>query len=100
MLAQQFWLIGQSVGCCGVLDGAKRRQFAGGFQHRIGDRADMRMDALEVAQHVEMQRRRLQALRPAFAQPLEMPVGGFKLGAAQLGLFREAVCARPRRRRS
>ena len=34
------------------------------------------MDALEVAQHVEMDRCGFQRLAPRLAQPLEVPVGG------------------------
>ena len=49
------------------------------------------MDALEVAQDVEMQRRGFEAFRPAFAQPLEMPVGGFELGVAQFGFFAQQL---------
>src|SRR5208282_3759816 len=67
-----------------VLRRAQRRQFAGRFQHRISYRADMRIDALEVGERVEMQRGRLQALRSAFAQPLEMAVSRLDLGFAQL----------------
>jgi len=35
----------------------------------------MRVDALQVAQDVEMQRAGLNALRPSFAQALEMMLG-------------------------
>jgi hypothetical protein len=38
-------------------------QFAGSFKNRISDRADVRVDALEVAQHVEMERACLYAFR-------------------------------------
>ena len=49
---------------------------------------------LRSAQDVEVQRRRLQAFRPAFAQPLEMPVGGVELGFAQLGFFAQQLARR------
>src|SRR6202035_1956844 len=60
-----------------------RRQLAGSFQHRISDRADVRVNALEVAQDIEVQRARLDAFRPPFTEPFEMPVAGCKLNAAQ-----------------
>ena len=65
----------------------------GGIQHRISDRADVRMDAFQVAQHVEVQRGRFQGLRPAFAQALEMPLGGGELGVAQLRLLGDQPAA-------
>ena len=39
------------------------RQFAGGVEHGIGHRTDMRVDSPQVAQHVEMQRGRLDGSR-------------------------------------
>src|ERR1700758_4445647 len=39
-----------------------RLQLAGGVEHRIRGRADMRMDPLQVAQHVDMQGAGLDAL--------------------------------------
>src|ERR1043166_3186647 len=44
-------------------------QFPRRLEHGVGNRANMRMNAFEIAQHVEMQRGRLQALGPALAQP-------------------------------
>src|SRR5262245_2488609 len=41
-----------------ALGDAIGREFPRGVEDRIGDRADVRVDAAEVAQHVEMQRRR------------------------------------------
>jgi hypothetical protein len=38
-----------------------------------------------------LKRRCLQALRPAFAQPLEMPVSRFDLGFAQFGFFAQQL---------
>ena len=61
------------------------------LEHGIGHRADVRVDALEVAQHVEMGRRRLHRLRPALAQPLEMALGCRQLGGAQLHLVRDQL---------
>src|SRR4029079_11979982 len=55
--------------------GVGGRHLAGSLQHRVGDRAYVRVNALEVAQHVEVQRRRLQRLGPARAQPLEVTLG-------------------------
>ena len=45
---------------------AARQQFAVALQHRIGGRGDqMRVDPLDVAQHVEMQRARLGRIEPS-----------------------------------
>jgi hypothetical protein len=41
-------------------------QFAGALKHRVGDRAEMRMDALQVAQNVQMQRAGLDAFWTPF----------------------------------
>jgi hypothetical protein len=43
------------------------RHFSGPIEDGIGDRTDMRVNALEVAQHVKVKRRCLQALGPTFA---------------------------------
>ena len=64
-----------------------RLQLAGRFQDRIGDRADMRINALEVAQDVEMQRARLDACGQPFAQPGKMVFGRGALGFADRGFF-------------
>src|SRR5205814_935864 len=54
---------------------------------RIGDRADVRMNALEVAQDVEVQRGRLDALRPSLAQAREMVFGRRELRIAENSLL-------------
>ena len=46
----------------------------------------MGVDALQVAQHVEMQRARLQAVGAAVAQAFQMALGGLLLHAAHLDL--------------
>jgi hypothetical protein len=51
------------------------------------------VDAPEIAQHVEMQRRGLDGLGPALAQPVEMPFGGGQLGVAQRRLLGQQLCA-------
>src|SRR2546430_15756241 len=61
---------------------AARLQLAGRLQHRGRHRADMRVDALQVAEHVGMQWAGLDALGPAFAQPRKMPLGGGALDLA------------------
>ena len=66
-----------SYGCL-ASDGLDRRRgfvaqaaagvnFTGGFQYRIGGGANVGMDALEVAQDVEMQRRRFEGVLAALA---------------------------------
>ena len=55
-------------------------EFACGIEHGVGDRTDVRVNAPEIAQHVEMQRRGLDGLGPALAQTVEMPFGGGQLG--------------------
>lgn len=53
----------------------------------IGDRGQMRVDALQVAQDVEMQGARLDALDPPAPEPLQMPLGGGALALAELHLL-------------
>src|SRR6185437_8763904 len=65
----------------------RRLQLAGSFEHRVRDRADMRVDAFQVAQDVEMKRARLDALGAALAQAREMIVGGDALGLAHRHLL-------------
>ena len=62
-------------------------QFAGCLENRIGDRADVRVDALEVAQDVEMERARLYAFRAAFTQPRQMTVRTGELRGSELRFF-------------
>src|SRR5260370_587782 len=47
----------------------------------------MRGDALEVAQHVEMERARLYAFRATFTQPRQMTIRGGELRGSQLRFF-------------
>ncbi len=42
------------------------------FEQGIGERANVRLDAQEIAQHVEMQRTRRHAVRLSVAQPFEV----------------------------
>ena len=57
-------------------------QLAGLIQDRKCDRADVRMDALQVAQDVEVQGARVDALRAAGAQAREMVLRRVALGLA------------------
>src|SRR5689334_14356214 len=66
---------------------AARLELASSIQYGIGDRADMRMNPLEIAQHVEMQRCGFQAFGAAFAQPVEMPLGRCQFGVAERGFL-------------
>lgn len=54
--------------------------------NRVGDRDDVGVDALQVAQHVEMQRAGLEAVRAAVAQALQMALGRLFLHAPDLDL--------------
>src|SRR4051794_24102592 len=65
------------------------RQFAGGIEHGISHRTDMRVNSPEVAEHVEMKRGSLDGLGPAFAEAVQMPFGGGKLGVTQERFLRE-----------
>src|SRR3954454_18925827 len=72
---------------CGERDGiacadVHRGDLARRLQHRIGDRADVRVDSLEITQHVEVERGRLLRLRLAFAQSYEVPLRRRELGVA------------------
>src|SRR5688500_18974091 len=51
----------------------------------------MRVDALEVAQDVEMQRAGLDALGPAAAQAVQIAVGGFAFAVAEADLLLEEL---------
>ncbi len=62
-------------------------EFTGGVEHGVGDRADMRVNSPEIAQHVEMQRGGLDGFGPSLAQAIQMPLGGGKLGVAQCSLL-------------
>ena len=62
-------------------------QFAGCLENRIGDRADVRVDALEVAQDVEMERARLYAFRATFTQSRQMTVRTGELRGSELRFF-------------
>src|SRR5437660_1107621 len=58
------------------------RHFTGCIEHRISNRANVGVDALEVAQHVKMEGCRFQTLRPAFTQAFQMLLRRAKLGVA------------------
>ncbi len=56
------------------------RHFTGCIERRISNRANVGVDALEVAQDVEMKGCRFQTLRPAFTQAFQMLLRRVKLG--------------------
>src|SRR5437016_4455353 len=56
---------------------------AGLLENRISDGADVRVDTLEVADQVEMERRCLDALRGIARQPLDMRIGVRALEVAE-----------------
>ena len=60
----------------------RARGFARGLEHGIGDRADVGMDPLQVAQDVQMQPAGLDAFGAAFAQPPQVTLGGGDFGLA------------------
>src|SRR5436190_18746205 len=62
-------------------------ELAGLLQDRIGDRGQVRVDALEVAQDIEVQRAGLDALDAAASQALQMPLGSGALALAELHLL-------------
>ena len=70
------------------------RQSTSCLQHRIGDRADVRVNALEVAEDVEVQRGRLESFRAAFAQALEVAIRRFQLRLTQVALFAQQAARR------
>jgi hypothetical protein len=86
LLARYSGAVLQGVGC-GLGIRGTRSDLTRCLQHGVGDRADMRMDSLQVAKHVQMQRARLDTLRSSLAQPGQMMVGGGKLRAPQRGLL-------------
>ncbi len=51
----------------------------------------MRVNSPEVAQDVEMKRGGLDGLGPAFAETVQMPLGGGELGIAQICLFGKKI---------
>src|SRR6185436_8598750 len=51
---------------------ARLRERARRFEDRVGDRADVRVDALEVADQVDVQRAGLDALRRVLLQPRDV----------------------------
>src|SRR5262245_62050746 len=71
-------------------------RLAGLLEDGIGDRHQMRVDALQVAQDVEMERAGLDRLRPVAPEALEMLVGGQALALAKAHLLGEQL-ARDRR---
>ena len=74
-------------GRLGILSQTARQQLAALFEHRIGGGGDMGVDALEVAQHVEMQRAGLDALDPPGADAGEMSFGRARFEIAKNLLF-------------
>jgi len=64
------------------------------LQYRIGDRADVGVNALKVAEDVEVQRGRLQAFLAAFAEALKVTIRSFKFGLTQITLFAQQPARR------
>src|SRR5262245_24507626 len=62
-------------------------QLAARLQDRVGDRGDMGIDALQIAQDVEMERARLDRGYLALAQPGEMALGRVPLGEPDIVLL-------------
>ena len=60
---------------------ARAAELAGLLEDRVGDGGQMRVDPLQVAQHVEMQRARLDRLGQPVAQPAEVPLAGLASSA-------------------
>src|SRR5687767_5241964 len=58
------------------------------LEDRVDDGRQMAVNALEIADDVEMDRARLDRLGPAAAQPREMALGGVLLEEPRRGLFR------------
>src|SRR5581483_1416654 len=61
-------------------------QLSRSLEDRIGDRRQMRVDSLQVADDVEVDGAGLDALGAALAQSGEMPLGGLELAAAHVGV--------------
>src|SRR5262249_22214038 len=57
------------------------------LQHRVSNRTDVRVNALKITQHVQVQRTAFDTLWATLAQPCEMIVCSRKLRCAQIGLF-------------
>ena len=80
MLRMALWssTVAQFRGCrpgvlrVGVASQPAREQFAEVLEDRICSGGDMRIDPLEVTQHIEMQRARLDALHPTCPDAGEM----------------------------
>ena len=68
-------------------------ELAGRLEDRIGDRGQVAVDALEVADHVDVDRAGLDRFRPALAQPGEVAVGRLGLGLAHRRSFRRPAGA-------
>ena len=62
-------------------------ELAGRLEDRIGHRGEVAVDALEVADHVHVDRAGLDRFRPALAQAGEVAVGRLGLGLAHGGLL-------------
>src|SRR5579862_5125140 len=73
-------------GRSGVLEPAGLQRVRA-LEDRVRGRADVRVDALQVAQHVEMQRARFDALEAALAEARQVALRGGVLGRAQLGFL-------------
>src|SRR6186997_1500400 len=66
-----------------------RREGAGRLEDRVGDAADVRVDPLEVADQVEVERARLDALRGVLAQAGDVVGGVLVLEVAEVRLLLE-----------
>ena len=74
----------------GLLE-ARPRQHAGVLEGRVGDRADVRVDAAQVGGEVEVQRRGLDAVLRQAGEPREVGVGVDALQIAEQHLLRQEL---------
>src|SRR5688572_8353140 len=68
---------------------ARFAELARGLEDRVGHGGEMAVDALEVADDVEVDRAGLERFGPALTQAVEMTLRGAQLGIADRGLFRQ-----------
>src|SRR5215203_5068994 len=78
-------LVSPSTSTCAIVLARRHAQatlaqLARRLEDRIGDRGDVRIDALEVAQDVEVQGARLEGRDRALAQAAQVVLGGVALG--------------------
>src|SRR5258707_14405453 len=66
---------------------ARWRKLAGGVEDRIGDGANMRMDALQITQYVEVERAGVDALDAPLAQARQMVLRDAERSASRIATF-------------